>query len=222
MYKTMFKERIMINRGSIVINRKDNSKGRNVINRNDNVKDFIRNATKELINDGNGDINKITVRSIALKANVGVGLINYHFQTKDNLIALCIQEMINEVIEQFVPQLGEKASEVTRIVETMKQVADFLFLNPSISRISILSDMTRAHFMDNSEKTMLGLVKGLDHNKSEQENKNIAFALVAVLQDLFLRKDMNFLGFDSNVKEKRDEFLEYIIRLLLDGGKNNE
>ncbi len=46
------------------------------------IKEKIIHATIELIKK-HGDISKITVRDIAANAGVGIGLINYHFQTKD-------------------------------------------------------------------------------------------------------------------------------------------
>lgn len=47
------------------------------------------------------DFDKITIREIAAKANVRVGLINYHFQTKQNLINQCVQRMISLIISKF-------------------------------------------------------------------------------------------------------------------------
>jgi AcrR family transcriptional regulator len=40
-----------------------------------------------------GDIKKITIRRIAEEAGVGVGLINHYFETKDNLIEVCVQKI---------------------------------------------------------------------------------------------------------------------------------
>ena len=51
------------------------------------------------------DIEKITVRQIAERANVGIGTINYHFNSKDNLLSFAIGEvMANRVNEFLKPQ----------------------------------------------------------------------------------------------------------------------
>ncbi|MGO1033510.1 TetR/AcrR family transcriptional regulator, partial [Clostridioides difficile] len=60
-----------------------------------NASDML--SATHVLNDGMGqwlnllnevdDIEEITVRKIAERANVGVGLINYHFKTKDNLLS---------------------------------------------------------------------------------------------------------------------------------------
>ena len=49
------------------------------------AKTKIIHATKDFLDQG-VDPDKITVRKIAEQAGVGVGLINYHFQTRDNLL----------------------------------------------------------------------------------------------------------------------------------------
>ena len=45
------------------------------------IKEQIINAAIDLIKETNGSIDKITIRQIAKRAGVGVGLINYHFQS---------------------------------------------------------------------------------------------------------------------------------------------
>ena len=67
------------------------------------VKEIIIKSTIELIEQSNGDIKKITSRSIAEKSGIALGLINYHFESKENLIALCVQRIINNVLMNFAP-----------------------------------------------------------------------------------------------------------------------
>lgn len=180
------------------------------------LKNKIINVTKELISKGDGDINKITIRAIAEKADVGVGLINYHFKNKDNLIEICVQQMIGDVVDSFRPDLDNTSVPVERLAVTVKQVMDFLFSNEAISRISILSDMKNPTGNDNSTKTMLGFFSNLKGSMDEGEGKKLIFALTAILQSIFLRKDAScdILGIDVSNKKDRDEFIEFIIRKL--------
>lgn len=180
------------------------------------IKNKILNVTKELIKKGDGDINKITIRAIAERADIGVGLINYHFQNKDNLIEICVQQMIGDVVNSFRPDLDSTAATVEQLTATAKQVADFLFSNEAISRISILSDMKNPTGNDNSIKTMLGFFSILKDNIDEAEGKKLVFALTAILQSIFLRRDAScdILGIDVSDKNDRDEFIELIIRKL--------
>lgn len=111
-----------------------------------NVKEVIIHATTELIRESDGNITKITSRKIAGRAEVGLGLINYHFGSKENLITICVQRIINNVVMCFSPDkknYDEKDSltDKERLADWAKQVYDFLFDNYAISSISILGDM---------------------------------------------------------------------------------
>ncbi|MDF2878148.1 MAG: TetR family transcriptional regulator [Clostridia bacterium] len=47
------------------------------------------------------DVDKITVRQIAERANIGVGLINYHFRSKDNLLSIAVGEVMSKIATDF-------------------------------------------------------------------------------------------------------------------------
>lgn len=69
---------------------------------NNEVKEIIINTTMELINECNGDVGKITMRKIAQKADIGLGLINYYFGNKNQLITICVQRHVPVICESFV------------------------------------------------------------------------------------------------------------------------
>ena len=71
------------------------------MDKNTNVKNRIIEVTTELIEQHNGNIKDITARMIAAKAGVGLGLINYHFRSKEKLITECVQRIIGTVVTQF-------------------------------------------------------------------------------------------------------------------------
>ena len=68
------------------------------------VKQAIIEATLQLINERGSNLADITIRDICQEAGVGVGLINYHFQSKENLITNCVQKMIEQTVSSFVPE----------------------------------------------------------------------------------------------------------------------
>src|SRR5690349_3542309 len=111
-----------------------------LMRKQDEARAAIMNAAQELIQTSDGKIEEITTRMIAEKAGVGTGLINYHFQTKERLIELCVQSMIHHVTGSFKPQLEQDATDEQLLGDNLKLVADFLTGNPSVSRISILGD----------------------------------------------------------------------------------
>ena len=64
------------------------------------AKQLIMETAMQLVRE-HGDISKITIRDISARANVGVSLVNYHFQTKENLINQCVKKIIGKVISGF-------------------------------------------------------------------------------------------------------------------------
>ena len=67
------------------------------MDKNVKVKNRMIEVTTELIEQHNGNIKGITARMIATKAGVGLGLINYHFGSKEKLITECVQRIIKNV-----------------------------------------------------------------------------------------------------------------------------
>lgn len=98
--------------------------------KSDQAKEKIIAVTTQLIENSGGNIDEITTRAIAEKAGVGVGLVNYHFQTKENLIEICVQRIIGNVIGSFKLSAMENMGGIERVKAVMKLVADFLIQNP--------------------------------------------------------------------------------------------
>ncbi len=107
------------------------------------IKEKLLDVTMELIKEKKGNLNNITLREIAKRAKTGVGLINYHFQSKKNLIDLCVQRIISGVIVGAKADM-EKLSPMEKLKTSVKIPIDFLMENPDISKISILSDLTHS------------------------------------------------------------------------------
>ena len=63
-------------------------------------KNRILKAAQEILAQTD-DIDKITVRQIAERAEVGIGLINYHFQSKDNLMSAAIGDVMTHMAGGF-------------------------------------------------------------------------------------------------------------------------
>ena len=130
------------------------------MSKNENVKEHIIEVTTELIEKYNGETKKITARMIAEKAEVGLGLINYHFGSKDNLITECVQRIIGEVVSGFHME-QEFLSDKERLIAWATYVFDFLFEHSAISRISILGDFQNYSQDRNSIYTPDGFAKSL-------------------------------------------------------------
>ena len=184
------------------------------IMKQEKTKDKIIEQTIELIQQSNGLIENITIRKIADKSRVGLGLINHHFGTKDALIEECVQRIISEVIGAFRPdpaEAEEKTIETTKRVA--KQVMDFLMNNPEISKISILGDLKHPKERDNTMGTVHGFGNRLSGGNIQSSHKINSFMITCVMQVAFLRKDTlrQTLGIDFDEKAQRDAFIEDLI-----------
>ena len=197
----------------------------------ENLKEAIICATTELIQEFDGDVNKITLRRISERANVGLGLINYHFGSKEQLITLCVQRIINNVVLNFSPDdklynKEPKLSDKVRLADWAKQVFDFLFDNYAISSISILGDMQNYYGECNSVNTQKRFSKAIESDIGESTKKILVFMLTSAMQVAFLSGDSakEILGYNFKVKDERDRYIDSLVEILfsgvLQGGKS--
>jgi len=181
------------------------------------TKQTIIDAAVQLIRE-HGDTAKVTVRDICSRANVGAGLINYHFQTKEKLIDLSVQRIIGGVIGGF-DNLEQSLAlgPLEKLRYLIKLNFKFLVENPGISRVSILSDLTGGTGADNSAQVHAAyfrlLRKLYGAEKSDGEISAIARMLIATVQVCFLR--MRAIregeGLDLSDEAARNAFLDRVI-----------
>lgn len=187
------------------------------------TKETIIRTTIALIEEKGEDLGKITVREISKRAGVGLGLVNYHFENKDKLIELCVERIINRIVEQF-QNVREKTKGVTpfeRLEHLGNVTFDFLFEHPAISRISVLTDMKNPKPDDNTHRTYaayLPLVAACRPDWEERTVKRKTFCLITVMQQAFLRSELTsaILDVDLNQKESRRAWHTQILHDVLE------
>lgn len=181
------------------------------------VKEKIIDSTTELIVEC-ASIEGVTIRDIAARAGVGVGLINYHFHTKENLINQCVQKIIGNIIENFdklYQSLNMEPLDKLRFLT--KRMCSFVVQNQGISRVSMLSDLSTPNSLDNTSQTTkayLPVMKEVYNNKkSDRELYQLTLILQATIQLAFLRRDilMQGTGVDFYNTEQREQFIDRII-----------
>ncbi|MGN0817755.1 MAG: TetR/AcrR family transcriptional regulator [Candidatus Coproplasma sp.] len=189
-----------------------------------NCKDKLIEVTTNLINEHDGDVEKVTIREITNASGVSVGLINYHFGSKENLITICTQKIISQVITAFKPDMsvGEGADKYqagkARLKLAACQVFYFLFTNPSISKLSIMSDYANYTNDCNSWSAIKGFSDIIgDAIESEDKKQKVAFYLVNSMQAAFLksRTQRIFLGCDFEEGAERKRYIEDLIDTLM-------
>lgn len=183
------------------------------------IKKDIISATIELIENSNGNVDEITTRNIADKAKVGIGLINYHFQTKDNLIEICVQHIISQVIFSFNTKQGIYSSSRERLISWAIQVSDFLMENSAVSRISILGDLSHYSLHNNSDNSKKGFMLAIGDDMNDEEKILLAFTLTSTIQAAFLSRSISkdILGYNFCNKDERDRFISALVNMLYGG-----
>ena len=179
-------------------------------------KERIIKAATTLINESAGDVNYITTRRIAEKAQVGIGLINYHFQTKENLIKICVQNMIREMVCSTASSDNEVTEALTvkeRLAQAGKRICDFFMLNPTASRISILADLQASTYDDKNHAINSILA---DSSLCEKDRAMASFIFTSTIQWALMRKDAMKLIMDNDfdLKKDRDTFIEQLVDVI--------
>ena len=203
--------------------------------RQQEVKQRILQAAIELIREVQA-FEKVSMRKIAERAGVAVSMVNYHFQTKENLINRAVQSYIGRVIagsENPPASEGAAASAadqaeapdpVERMRRHLKQAADFIAAHPGISRVSILRDMQGGSSDDNTSQVAAMVMRQqseiFPQRAGSTELKVQALVQVAAVQHLFLRAELNKeqLGLDFFDKEQRDALMDMVFNTVTGGG----
>lgn len=202
----------------------------------------IINTTMELIKERKGDISNVTIRMIADRAGIGVGLTNHYFKSKELLVGECVDSVFKDLFTAFMGEdvlAGEVMTPVEQTKRAAKKVMHFLLDNEAVARVAMVSDVGHPGTEDyttrliNSFAYCMADRKQLDemlsndrmsdrmkhqfkeHFISEQRIK--AFMLTSSLKEAFIRKNHLFLtiGVDLNNPEKCDEYVDELVEMLM-------
>ena len=174
-------------------------------------------TTIQLIKE-HGDTSKITIRDIASKSNVGVGLINYHFQTKEKLIDICILRIINQFIEE-IEELYQnlEMSPLEKLKYVLKVKANYIIENSGISKISMLLDLNSSEIGDNTDHAATVHFKVLKEAFSDRKTDSELFVLLHIImssiQVAFLRSEVFKLrtNIDFHDAIQRERFIDTLV-----------
>ena len=186
-------------------------------------KEAIIQATIKLIEEKGEHLDEVTVREICKRAGVGLGLVNYHFGNKDQLIEQCIERMINGTVEHF-QNIREKTDGFTpfeKLTYLGNITLDLLFEHYAISKISVLTDMQSPKENDNTYRTYaayLPLVAACRPDLDEAAIRRKTLYLITVMQQMFLRYEIisQTLGIDLRKRENRKNFHTQVLHDILE------
>lgn len=165
------------------------------------------------------DVNKITTRQIAEIANVNSALINYYFQSKENLLNKAVEICMEKIASNMFVKGMESEPPVSRLKNMIMTISTFAFNNYFLSQIAISSDLK--HGSLNTTQMILPLLReNFKEKKTEAELKSMALQLIAPLQIIFLnaKEYKQYLSTDIFDEKQRNELLDKMTDNILKGG----
>ena len=162
------------------------------------------------------DITKLTTREIAALSDVNTAMINYYYQSKENLLNLAVNQYMSNAFEEIVHKSKENGEVIFRLKTMIKAVADAAIQNFSSSEIAILFDFKNGSIETNNMITPL-LKEHFGDIKSDDEIKVIGLQIIIPLQMLFLNEKSysKYFTLDIKVLEERNQLIDCIIENVI-------
>lgn len=167
------------------------------------------------------DPDRITVRQIAEQAGVAVGAINYHFQSKENLLNLAVGRIMDEVVAPwYQTSLHSDVDPVIRLRQLLKESGRIAFRYRNLMVMSVTYELMKGNL--DVPVLILPLVREIfGHQKSELELRLLAFQLIVTTQVAFLRADTfrRYAGVDLSVESERETVVNLLVDHLVEAAK---
>lgn len=190
------------------------------MNEKDTAKQRLINVTLELICQGKKP-SEITVADITEKAGVGNGMVNYHFQSKDNLMRTTVKEVMvcakKALPDKLKPYANASAEQRLSII--LNESIDFFAENPEISKIAILDNLSNdddtIHLLSDVSVFNDCLNELYDNDKYKIWIKN--YIIASFFNYIFLKAEAikKETGFDFYNKIQRGEAVDNFVKDLL-------
>jgi len=183
-------------------------------------KEQILNSAVKLIQEGKEPAD-ITVRDIAAEANVQLGLINYHFRTKDELMYQAVGVLRYKLASNIFTKDKDKSAYI-RFREMLIEICDMSVKYSQYMRFTVEYELTKAEIVvpqyiipliREIYATSSGAASSGGNKISETSIRIKAYEIISILQLIFFRaKDIsNYLGFDVLDYDRMVEIIDTIL-----------
>lgn len=182
------------------------------MDKSDKTKSLLINTVISLLREGT-DISKVTSRMITEKAAVNLSTINYHFDSKDELINIAVNKLISDEAEKSFERMENSSDEpklklrnflvmMSNLVISYKK-----FLQPVMPYILLNKEFSEA------EKILPFVRECVGDKKSETECRILSYEIISFMQLVFYRED-EFKKF-TGVNFSREGQVEKLIDMKL-------
>lgn len=165
---------------------------------------------------------EITLRQIAEASEVSLGLINYHFKSRSDLINEAISLNMQTIAESMA-LFQEKVNDPIEYLKTMLiHLSDIAMKNRKFNKFTI------EHNIMNGDYTtclyLLPILRKIYETRSKDNSildetflRLIAYQIVIATQNIYVRQDAFFklTGIDIDQKSERDQLIRTLIDNLI-------
>jgi AcrR family transcriptional regulator len=151
------------------------------------ARDRIFQAAVELLNE-ESNVESITVRRIAERADVAIGAVNYYYRSKDHLLNEAVGAMMRAEAEKWVvPDAEQPGEPEARLRALLKQTSHIGMRFPQLLEIMVRFELEHGTFTVAEIVTPL-LRELWAGERSEADIRLAALQLISSLQISFLRR----------------------------------
>lgn len=181
------------------------------------AREKIFQATLDLITEGE-DAERLTTRQIAAKAGVNQALVNYYYQSKENLLSQVVGTMMEGLISRVLQQESLNADALTVLRNILMATADVAFKYHNVCRIAIAAELKNG--CRNSCEMVRPFLREVLREHSESDLSIIALQLMLPFHHIVLDPQIynRYLGTDffdeTQRREKIDQMIECVLRRL--------
>ncbi|MBD7912561.1 MULTISPECIES: TetR family transcriptional regulator [Clostridium] len=186
----------------------------------DAAKQRLVDVTIKMICEGKKP-SEITVADITKKAEVGNGMVNYHFQSKDNLIRVAVKKVMSCARKLLAEKMKAKENLPAheRLVLILKECMDFIAKNSEVAKIAILDNLENnegeSHLLSNEELYQNCLKELYEEDTYKRSVKN--YLMASYLNYIFLKAESieKEIGFNFYNKDQRDKAIDNLVSDLI-------
>jgi len=165
------------------------------------------------------NLDKITVREVARRANVGVGLINYHFRTRDNLLSIAIGKVMAKLATEMADEeFVTESIPIDQIRNMLKSLYSFAKKQEKLVQFLLIQGIVNGD--RDAGLYLVPLLKELfGSQKDEIQLRIIALQILLPLQVASINPEAfhHFSGIDLHNVRQRETYIDSLVDHMVSG-----
>lgn len=162
------------------------------------------------------DVSKITVRQIAKRADIGIGLINYYFSSKEQLLSIAIREIMSRTATEIIESIDEESNLAAKLKNMIKRLYSFSSEYENLIRFSLLQCIQNGDM--GAELSLIPILKEIFKDETDEMHlRIIALQIIRPIQSVSLSPAAFRLysGIDLYNEKERDRFVDVLVDNLI-------